>query len=68
MQRFTSSYTPWMVQRPLDAYRRLDGGGRAHVDRAFAGTGCEALFAYAPRRRVGKRGFTLALEALEEKP
>jgi hypothetical protein len=68
MQRFTSSYTPWMVQRPCDAYRRLDGGGRALVDRAFAGTGCEALFAYAPRRRVGKRGFTLALETLEENP
>jgi glutathione S-transferase len=62
MQRFTSSYTPWMVQRPLDAYRALDAAGRAAVDRAFAGTGCEALFAHAPRHRVGKRRFTLVLE------
>jgi len=62
MQRFTSAYTPWMVQRPLDAYRSLDAGGRAAVDRAVAGTGCEALFAHAPRHRVGKRRFTLVLE------
>jgi glutathione S-transferase len=62
MQRFTSAYTPWMVQRPLDAYRALDAGGRAAVDRAVAGTGCEALFAHTPRHRVGKRRFTLVLE------
>lgn len=61
-ERFTSSYTPWMVQRPLDAYRALATSGRAAVDRAVAGTGCEALFAFAPRHRVGKRGFTLVLE------
>jgi glutathione S-transferase len=65
VSRFTSSYTSWMVQRPLDAYRRLDAGGRAAVDRAFAGSGCEALFAHVPRRRVGKRGFTLVLEPTE---
>lgn len=65
MQRFTSAYTPWMVQRPCDAYRRLDAAGRAAVDRAFAGTGCEELLAYAARRRVGKRGFTLVLEPTE---
>jgi hypothetical protein len=61
MDRFTSSYTSWMVQRPLDAYRALDGAGRAAVDRAVAGTGCEALFTFAPRHRVEKRGFKLAL-------
>lgn len=61
MDRFTSSYTSWMVQRPLDAYRALDAAGRAAVDHAVAGTGCEALFAFAPRHRVEKRGFTLAL-------
>ncbi len=62
MQRFTSAYTPWMVQRPLDAYRGLDAAGRAAVDRAFAGTGCETLLAHVPRHRLGKRRFTLVLE------
>ncbi len=62
MQRFTSAYTPWMVQRPLDAHRALDDAGRAAVGRALAGTGCETLLAYASRRRVGKRRFTLVLE------
>jgi hypothetical protein len=61
VERFTSSYTPWMVQRPLDAYRALDGTGRTAVDRALAGTGCEVLFAEPPRHRVGKHGFTLVL-------
>jgi glutathione S-transferase len=62
MQRFTSSYTPWMVQRPLDAYRALDAAGRAAVERAFAGTGCETLLAWTPRHRVGKRRLKLVLE------
>jgi hypothetical protein len=62
MQRFTSAYTPWMVQRPLDQYRTLDTAGRAAVERALAGTGCEALLAHVPRHRVGKRRFTLVLE------
>ncbi len=65
MQRFTSAYTPWMVQRPLDAYRALDDAGRAAVDRALAGTGCDALFAHPSKRRVGKRGFTLVVEPTE---
>lgn len=61
MQRFTSAYTPWMVQRPLDAYRGLAPAERAAVDRAVAGTGCEALVAHRPRHRVGKRRFALVL-------
>ena len=65
MQRFTSSYTPWMVQRPCDAYRALDARGRAAVERALAGTGCEDLLTHPPRRRVGKRGFTLVVEPKE---
>lgn len=60
--RFTSSYTLWMVQRPLDAYRALSAADRKTVDNAIAGTGCEALFAYAPRHRLGKRHFTLVFE------
>lgn len=65
MHRFTSSYTPWMVQRPCDAYRALDARGRAAVERALAGTGCEDLLTHPPRRRVGKRGFTLVVEPKE---
>ncbi|UCE85701.1 MAG: glutathione S-transferase family protein [Deltaproteobacteria bacterium] len=62
-QRGTSAYTLWMLQRPLDAYRALDDAGRAAVDRVLDGTGCEALFAYAPRHRLGKRRFKLVFEA-----
>jgi glutathione S-transferase len=63
MQRYTSPYTLWMVQRPLDAYRALPAPERAAVDRALAGSACEALLAYAPRHRLGKRRFRLAFEA-----
>jgi glutathione S-transferase len=62
MDRYTSPYTLWMVQRPLDAYRALGAGDRGRVDAALAGTGCEALLACAPRHRVVKRGFKLGLE------
>ena len=41
-----------MVQRVRHAYRGLDAASRAAVDRAFAGTGFEAVFAYEPRWRV----------------
>jgi glutathione S-transferase len=60
--RFTTSYTLWMVQRVQDAYRKLPAVDRAAVDRALAGTGCEALFAYTPRHRVARRPFKLFLE------
>jgi len=58
-QRYTSPYTLWMLQRPLDAYRALAPAERAAVDRALAGTGCEDLLAYAPRHRLAKRNFLL---------
>ncbi len=57
--RYTSPYTLWMVQRPLDAYRALDAADRARVDRAVAGTGLDALWHFAPRYRMGKRQFKL---------
>lgn len=57
--RYTSAYAPWMIQRPLDAYRGLDAPGRAAVDRALAGTGLEPLLAAKPAIRVEKRGFQL---------
>jgi len=62
VQRMTSPYTLWMVQRPLDAYRQLSSSGRAEVDRYLGGTGCEALFSYEPRQRLGKRNFRLVFE------
>ncbi len=61
--RGTSSYSLWMLQRPLDAYRALEEGERKAVDAALAGTGCEALFDYAPRHRLEKRDFKLAFTA-----
>ena len=59
IQRYTSPYTLWMLQRPLDAYRALSGADRAVVDTALAGTGCEQLLAYAPRFRLEKRAYKL---------
>jgi glutathione S-transferase len=59
VQRYTSPYTLWMVHRVLDQYAALAPAGRAAVDAALAGTGCEALFAHQPRHRIGKRGFDL---------
>lgn len=61
-QRYTSAYTPWMVQRPIDAYQALTTDQRAAVDGALAGTGCEDLLRFQPRHRVHKRGFELALD------
>ena len=60
-QRMTSPYTLYMVQRPIDVYRALTGDERKSVDEALAGTGCEALLQYEPRRRVAKRNFELVL-------
>ncbi|HSP96904.1 MAG TPA: glutathione S-transferase family protein [Candidatus Dormibacteraeota bacterium] len=62
VNRYTSPYALWMVQRPLDAYNALAPGERAAVDAYVAGTGCEALFALQPSLRLGKRGFTLVIE------
>jgi glutathione S-transferase len=61
-ERYTSAYTLWMVQRCLDAYRSLAPREREAADRAFRGTGCEALFAHAPRHRLGKRRFRLVFD------
>ena len=62
-QRYTSPYSLWMAQRTLDACRALAPAARARVEAVVAGTGCEALLAYAPRHRVGKRRFKLVLES-----
>ena len=57
--RYTSSYTPWMAQRTLDAMAALAEPDRRRVEAAFAGTGCEALLGHRPRHRLGKRRFQL---------
>jgi glutathione S-transferase len=62
VNRYTSPYALWMVQRPLDAYRALAPAGRAGVDADLAGSGCEALLALQPSLRLGKRGFVLVIE------
>ncbi|HUI25604.1 MAG TPA: glutathione S-transferase family protein [Candidatus Kryptonia bacterium] len=62
-QRFTSPYTLWMVQRPLDAYRALPADARTQVDRALDGTGLNALLGFTPRYRLSKRHFKLVFEA-----
>jgi glutathione S-transferase len=56
------TYTLWMVQRPLDAYRALSGAERAQVDAALAGTGWEQILALQPRHRVGKQNYQLVWE------
>jgi glutathione S-transferase len=60
-QRFTSPYTSWMLQRPLDAYNALTANERTSVDRALSGTGLEDLLLFTPRYRLGKRNFKLVL-------
>ncbi len=60
LRRFVSSYTLWMVQRTLDAYRALTEADRERVDAALIGTGWETLLAYEPRHRLTKKGFALA--------
>jgi glutathione S-transferase len=62
VERITTPYTLWMVQRVGDAYRGLAAAERAAVDRAFAGTGYEAVFAYRPRWRVRRNPCRLVLE------
>lgn len=57
------TYTLWMVQRPLDAYRSLSDADRDRVDAALAGTGWESLLALGPRHRLTKKNYKLAWEA-----
>jgi glutathione S-transferase len=61
VQRSTSPYTVWMLQRPLDALR-ASSHAREAIERALAGTGCEALLTHAPRHRLGKLRFKLVFE------
>lgn len=60
-ERYTSAYTLWMLQRPLDVYGALSPGERREVDRVLAGTGLEAVLGYEPRHRLEKRKFKLVL-------
>jgi len=62
IERITTPYTLWMVQRVSDAYRQLAAADRAAVDRAFAGTGYGAVFVYQARWRVRRNPCRLVLE------
>jgi len=64
LERVTTPYTLWMVQRVRDVYLALDSGARRAVDAALADTGCAAVLAYAPRHRVVRRPFKLHLDRL----
>ena len=59
LERATSSYSLWMLQRPLDIYRGLARDDRAPVEDALAGKGFRALLEYEPRHRLGKRRYRL---------
>lgn len=60
LQRYTSPYTLWMLQRSLDVYGSLDAAERDAVDAVLEGTGCAAALKYAPRHRLEKRDGKLA--------
>jgi hypothetical protein len=60
--RYTSPYTLWMLERPLDFRAGLGARERSALDANLAGTGFDELLAFEPRHRVGKRGFRLVLE------
>jgi glutathione S-transferase len=62
------TYTLWMVQRPLDAYRALADTERSRVDAALAGTGWEDLLALRPRHRVEKQNHQLIWESQTPAP
>lgn len=59
------SYSLWMLQRVLDAWRALAPGEQERAGEALAGTGWEPLLAHAPRHRLGKQSFRLAFEPPE---
>jgi glutathione S-transferase len=63
-ERFTTPYTHWMLERTRAAYAPLRPAARAAVDRALAGTGCDAALAWTPRHRVARRPFKLFLERI----
>jgi glutathione S-transferase len=62
VERMTSAYTLWMLQRPLDALASLTASERARVMGSLAGSGCEPLLEYKPRHRLGKKRFKLVFE------
>jgi glutathione S-transferase len=62
LERITTPYTMWMVQRVTDVYRGMSDAERAAVDAEMAGTGFEALLAYRPRWRVRRDPCQLVLD------
>lgn len=62
LERNTSPYTLWMLQRPQAIYKGLSDEERARVDGWLAGTGLEAWLSHRPRVRLAKRGFKLVFE------
>jgi glutathione S-transferase len=63
LERITTPYSMWMVERVTDVYRGMTAAERTAVDGEFAGTGIEALLAYVPRWRVRRNPCQLVLES-----
>jgi len=63
--RYTSAYAPFMIQRPIDAYRASGDGDRRQVREALRGTGIAELLEAEARIRVSKRRFALVYESPE---
>jgi glutathione S-transferase len=61
IERAVVPYTLFMLQRVTDAIAALPDSERASVRAALDGTGWEPIFDAAPRQRVRKQGFRLAL-------
>ena len=47
-ERFASPFSLWMLQRPLDFYRALDGAGKTAADTLLEAVGGSAFRDFAP--------------------
>jgi hypothetical protein len=54
-KRMIRSFSQWMLQRPLDDYRSLEGEGRERVDRLLERVGGRECLQNPIRRRVTRR-------------
>ncbi|MBW2393297.1 MAG: glutathione S-transferase [Deltaproteobacteria bacterium] len=61
-KRMIRSYSQWMLQRPLDDYRSLEGEDRERVDRLFESVGGKDWLQRPIQRRVGRRNNRLVPE------
>ncbi len=60
--RYTSPYTLWMLQRPLDSYMALPAVQRQRVDAVLGLSGLSEWLDFEPRYRLTKRHYRLVCE------